>query len=59
MANNPNKPEGLTLQRFPVIQHLDKVRQRKHEIKMRRRVEERLRKDRQAFLLVARILDIE
>jgi hypothetical protein len=59
MAGSPKKSEGHTLLRFPIFRYLDRARPREDEKKLRRRVEDRLRKDRQALLLVARILDIE
>lgn len=59
MAGSPKKPEGHSLLRFPILKLLDGVRQLEPEKKLRRQVEDRLRKDRQALLLVARVLDIE
>jgi hypothetical protein len=59
MAGNLKKQDGHALLRFPFPQRLDGVQQRDREKKLRRRVEDRLRKDRQALFLVAKVLDIE
>jgi hypothetical protein len=54
-----NKGEGKLRKLGPILEETEGHKQHEYERKLRRKVEDRLRKDRQAVLLIAKILEIE